>query len=211
MRFKSPNKNYVKGNFKSAKRPKSPNPIKPDFEQKALKKSNHSTKCGYIHPETNRRCKIKLGIYPRYCHLHTLLIENLCVSKSAIKNGGNGLFAGAFSFKKGDIIGEYSKDWTKGSSKRMYSRNGKDADGEDKPVNSSYIYCDNDDRYCWDSLDLRTTIVRFANDAHGSKFKNNAYFEEKKDKNGKNHVYVYASQKIQPYQEIFLDYGDDYF
>lgn len=207
-KFKSPNKNYSE--FKSAERPFSPSPKLKNYEKTALTKSDHHTICTYIHPDTKKRCGIKLGIYPRYCHIHSLLIENLGISKSKIPNAGNGLFVGAFPFNKGDIIGEYSRPWTRVSEKAIYSRNGKYKNGEDKPVNTSYIFCDDHERYCWDSLDARSTIMRNANDAHNSQFKNNAYFTIIKDKKGEEHVYMVAAKKISAYKEIYCDYGDSY-
>ena len=61
-------------------------------------------RCTYIDPTTNKRCALKLGLYPRYCELHTMLIQNVYISKSHIKAAGNGLYAGPYGFKKGDVI-----------------------------------------------------------------------------------------------------------
>lgn len=209
-RFKSPKKKYV--DFKTTQRPKSPSPKRKDYEKRAMTKVvvPDSSRCTYINPETNRRCKLKLGIYPQFCHIHTTTIENLYISQSSIKNAGNGLFAGPFGFKTGDIIGEYSMPWMKLKQKSIDKRS--------KNPNYSYVFCDNpkrgqkeEDVDCWDGLDARSTIVRNANDAHGSEFKNNAYFQPIKDKNKITHIYVVASKKIKGNQEIFIDYGPDYF
>jgi hypothetical protein len=215
-RFKSPKTEYV--NFKTAKRPFSPSPKRHDYEKIAVTKSDKHSRCTYIHPETNKRCKLHLGIYPQFCHVHTMLVDNLFISKSHIKKAGNGLYVGAYSIKKGDIIGEYSADWNKVKDGEFYRRNGKDKDGEYKDVNSSYLFCDSKRRgekekdiQCWDSLDARATLMRNINDAHGSKFRNNCYFDVIKDKNGKRHVYVLASRNIAPFKELYLDYGESYF
>jgi hypothetical protein len=72
----------------------------------------------------------------------------------------------------------------------------------------SYIFCDegqSSKTKCWDGLDIRSTIIRNINDAHNSKFKNNAYFDIKKGK-----VYAIASRTIKPHREIFIDYGENY-
>lgn len=211
-KFKSPEKKYRSPNFKTAKRPKSPSPKRRDYEKIAQTKPS-SERCIYIDPETNKRCQMQIGIYPKYCHIHTTLIENLYVAPSAIPHGGNGLFAGPLGFKKGDIIGEYSQPWMEVKSGRLDVRNGKDKD-----VNYSYVFCDEKrkgqkekDVQCWDGLDKNSTIVRNANDAHGSKHRNNAYFDTRRGKDGKTHVYMIASRNIKPLKEIFCDYGPYYF
>ena len=211
--FKNPDKKYRSPNFKTTRRPFSPSPKRKDYEKIALTKASQDkhARCTFILPETNQRCKLSLGIYPQYCHLHTMLIENLVISKSKIKNGGNGLFAGPHGFKKGMIIGEYSKPWMEVSAGRLDTRNGK------KDTNYSYVYCDEQHRgqkekdvKCWDGLDARSTIVRNSNDAHGSKFKNNAYFDNRKDSKGNVHVYMIASRNIGAFQECYCDYGQSY-
>lgn len=206
--FRSPDKKYR--DFKTTRRPKSPSPKRSDYEKVALRQSDKKSRCTFIHPETNKRCKKYLGIYPKYCSIHTLLIDNLYIHKSNIKNAGNGLFAGYFGFKKGDIVSEYSMPWMEVKAGRLETRN---KTGE---YESSYVFCDEKKRgqswkdvMCWDGIDIRSTIARNANDAHGSKYKNNTYFDIKK-KNGKNHVYIIASKNIPPKTEIFTDYGDNY-
>ena len=206
-KFKSPKKEY--SDFKTTARPKSPSPKRKDFEKVAVRTSNKHSRCTYIHPSTDKRCKLMLGKYPKFCYLHTMLIENLYIDNSNIKNGGNGLFAGPMGFKKGDIIGEYSMPWMKVKSGQVDRRNKGHPD-------TSYLFCDypkrgqkEEDAQCWDGLDIRSTIVRYANDAHGSKFKNNSEFSTVKSKTG-NHVYMVAKQKIAPFDEIFCTYGEDY-
>ena len=216
-KFKSPNKKYRSPNFKTTKRPFSPSPKRKDYEKIAQTKPSQE-RCTYIDPESNRRCKLHIGIYPKYCHIHTTLIENLFVAPSSIPNGGNGLFAGPLGFKKNDIIGEYSQEWMEVKSGRLDKRNGKDKSGEYKDVNYSYIFCDEQkkgqkekDVQCWDGLDKNSTIVRNANDAHGSKHRNNAYFDTRKGKDGKTHVYMIASRNIAGMREVRCDYGNSYF
>lgn len=210
-KFKSPNKKFRSPNFKTARRPFSPSPKRSDYEKIAQTKPSNE-RCIYIDPETNKRCKLTIGIYPKYCHIHTTVIENLYVAPSAIPNGGNGLFAGPLGFKKHDIIGEYSQPWMEVKSGRLDKRN------KGKDVNYSYVFCDEQkkgqkekDVQCWDGLDKNSTIVRNANDAHGSKYKNNAYFDTRKGKDGKTHVYMIASKNIKPLNEILCEYGEFYF
>jgi hypothetical protein len=215
--FKSPQKKYTSKNFKTARRHKSPSPKRKDYEKRAVTTPTLE-RCIYIDPETNKRCKLHIGIYPKYCHIHTTLIENLFVAPSGIENAGNGLFAGPLGFRKNEIIGEYSFDWMKVKQGRLDRRNGKDENGEYNPVNYSYIFCDEkkknqkeSDVQCWDGLDKNSTIIRNANDAHGSKYRNNAHFETRKDKNGKTRIYMMASRRIAGLKEILVWYGPSYF
>jgi hypothetical protein len=215
--FKPTEKKYSPGNFKTARRHKSPSPKRSDYEKRAVTKPTKE-RCIYIDPETNKRCRLHIGIYPKYCHIHTTLIENLYVAPSGIKRAGNGLFAGPLGFRKNEIIGEYSKDWMKVKQGTLDCRNGKYSNGECKPVNYSYIFCDeqkkgqkDSDVQCWDGLDKNSTIVRNANDAHGSKYHNNAHFETRKDSTGKTRIYMIASTRIAGLKEVLVSYGPSYF
>ena len=96
--FKNPDNSY--SDFKTTKRPHSISPKRKDYLKKALKKDDHHSKCTYIDPNTNKRCKMDLEMYPRFCKLHTILVENLYIGKSNISQAGNGLFVGPYGFKK---------------------------------------------------------------------------------------------------------------
>ena len=200
-KFKNPDPNFVNGNFKKV-RQKSPSPKRKNYEKKAQLKDDKKSRCGYIHPITNSRCKLKLGLYPEYCHLHTMMIENVYIAKSNIPNAGNGLFVGPYGFKKGDVIGKYSYPWNEVSLGTLEKRCKKEDCW-------SYIFCEstkNDKRVkCWDGLDIRSTIIRNINDAHNSKFRNNSYSEMIG-----NEVYAKASRTIKPFSEIFISYGSKY-
>lgn len=214
-KFKPSDKKYKE--FNTVKHHKTPSPKRRDYEERSVRVPTKE-RCIYIDPETNKRCKLTIGIYPKYCHIHTTLIENLFIAESNIKNGGRGLFAGPLGFRKNEIIGEYSKDWMKVKQGRLDCRNGKNSEGECNPVNTSYVLCDEkkknqkeEDVQCWDGLDKNSTIVRNANDAHGSKYHNNAHFETRKDKNGKTRIYMVAVRRIAGLKEILVSYGDSYF
>jgi len=176
-----------------------------NYEKHALVQppKDDSRRCKYVDPN-HGRCKMLLGRYPKYCQMHSITIDNLYVDQSHIKNAGYGLFAGVFGFKKGDVIGEYSMD-----SIRVKLR---DIDQRSKNPDFRYTYCADpkrgqaeDDVDCWDALDYRSTIMRYANDAHNSKYTNNAYFENRKGR-----AYMIASKRIEPLEEIFVDYSEDY-
>jgi hypothetical protein len=199
--FKNPDKNYIEGNFKSSKHPRSPSPKRMDYEKKSRTKPDNHTRCTFIHPSTGKRCKNLLGSYPRFCELHTLLVHNVFIGKSQIQAAGNGLYAGPFGFKKGQVIGKYSMSWNKVPLGTLKKRCTTDHCW-------SYTFCDDGDKNntpCWDGLDIRSTLMRNINDAHGSKFKNNCYFDVIK-----NQVYVIASKDIKPHRELFVSYGKHY-
>lgn len=203
-KFKSPVKRFQIGHFKTTKHPQSPSPIRKNYEQKSKTKSDRVSRCTYVNPDTHKRCKNKLGIYPQFCHLHTVSIHNVYIAPSNIPQAGNGLFTGPFGFKKGDIIGQYNQPFNSVKLGQLQKRC-------DNDNCWSYVFCDDDDKtnykktQCWDGLDIRSTLMRNINDAHGSSFKNNAYFDII-DGN----VYVVASRNIRPKKEIFVNYGKNY-
>lgn len=206
-RFRNPVREYVIGHFKQARRPTSPSPKLRSYKKRALTRDDHTTQCTYIHPQTNMRCENKLGIYPEFCELHTMLIQNVFIAPSKIKGAGNGLFVGAYTFKKGDVIGQYSHTWNRASLGAIEKRC--DTKHEDKyRACFSYVFCDEDigeRTKCWDGVDIRSTIMRNINDAHGSEFRNNAYFDVVDGD-----VLVIASRNIKPYSEILVSYGPSY-
>ena len=200
-KFQNPDKHFVEGSFNKFKHPKTPSPKRKDYNKRALTKDDKHSRCTYIHSESGKRCKLKLGLYPTYCHLHTMLIENVYIAKSNIEKAGNGLFAGPYGFKKGDIVGQYSYPWNSVKLGTIDKRC-------DKNNCWSYVFCDEgdaDNTPCWDGLDIRSTVIRNINDAHKSKFKNNCYFDIIKGE-----VYAIAEKHIQPFSEIFVDYGKTY-
>jgi hypothetical protein len=127
-----------------------------------------------------------------------MLINNVYIAKSQIEAAGNGLFAGPYGFKRGDVIGKYSYPWNKVKLKTLESRCRKDKCW-------SYVFCDEGEdgqTQCWDGLDIRSTLMRNINDAHNSKFKNNSYFDVIDGE-----VYVIASRNIKPSRELYCSYG----
>jgi hypothetical protein len=191
------------GKYKLAPGDELDSPKIKNFEKHALirPEKNDQRICRYIDEKTNKRCQMKLGNYPKLCQLHSLTIDNLYIDKSGIESAGFGLFAGPFGFKRGDQIGEYSLEEIRVKLSAI--------DRRSRKPDYSYIFCDRDNVECWDALDYRSTIVRYANDARNSKFKNNAYFDEKK-RDGKTRVYLVASKRIEPLEEILISYGEDY-
>jgi hypothetical protein len=205
--FKNPNKLYNYDYFKTAT---------------PLTSLKNDDICDYIHPLTNTRCKKYLGKYPRFCSIHTSLIDNVFISKSNIKNAGNGLFAGKYGFKKNDVIGVYSNE----HNKLLYSDVQNNCNKIKDDSCWEYTLCDikknkyNDNTICWDGIKPRSTIHRYINDAFNTKYKNNSFFIIKKkriytDKTKKEFkmtpvAYIIASKKIDPYEEILVSYGKNY-
>lgn len=192
---------FNEGGFSTAKRPRSPSPRKKNYATLAQTKSDSKTKCIYIHPDTGKRCTNLLGLYPEYCELHTMMINNVYIGKSNIKKAGNGLFAGPYGFRKGDIIGKYSYTWNKVSLGSLKERCTRESCWD-------YVFCnhgESNNTACWDGLDIRSTLMRNINDAHNSGFRNNSYFDIIDNK-----AYVVASRTIKPHTEIFVTYGKTY-
>lgn len=203
-KFSSPNKVFK--NPKTVKRPFSPSPKRKDYRKVAKTESDHFSRCTFVNKETNERCKNTLGIYPQFCHIHTLKVHNLLISPSQIPNAGNGLFAGEHPFKKGDIIAKYGQPWMKVTQNTL--------DKRCKYIGNKcyeYVFCDDGGRgdkgdICWDGHDIRSSIARYSNSAWKSVFRHNAYFEMIRGE-----PYIVASRNIRAGSEIFTNYGDHYF
>ncbi len=196
--FKSPSKNFQKNGFEKSFTEKYPSPKKKNYYKKSLKKQIKKRTCPYVSKTTHVECGMPLGPYTEFCSFHTINIYNVYIDTSNIKNAGLGLFAGPYGFKKNSIIGKYTFDRMKLSLKTYEKR----CDEDDQC--SPYILCDDDDD-CWDAIDIRSTIMRYINDAHNSKYKNNCNFIGIGD-----NYYVVSTKNIAPYNEILCDYGDDY-
>ena len=200
--FKNPDeKKFRIGNFETKKRPKSPSAKRMEYMKKSSNNEDKKTRCIYIDPEDKKQCREKLGLYPEFCETHTILINNLYIAPSQIQKAGYGLYSGSYGFKKGDIIGKYSYKWNEvklGTFKKRCK--------EDECWR--YLFCESGNTKhtkCWDGLDIKSTLMRYINDAHLSNFRNNSYFEIIKDEG-----YVVASRNISPNREIFVSYGKNY-
>jgi hypothetical protein len=197
IQFINPDKRYNINLIKIAREKSIPLAKEPFFKKKIKTTSDGHSRCRYINPETNKRCKNSLGIYPKFCHTHTVLIENLYLDESKIKNAGLGLFSGPFGIQKNQIIGKYSSPQNYLPSHLHDRRCQKDKNCY------QYVFCDNNK--CWDASDIRSTLTRYINDARGSEFRNNCYFEIiNKD------IYVISSRNIKPHKELFISYGGNY-
>lgn len=133
-----------------------------------------------------------------YCNLHLNRVYNVQIKKSGIPNAGFGLFAGSNGYKKGDIILEYSRNDIRIPQIPYKCENAS------SHKCSEYIYCDDNELYCWDGRYRKDIIARYSNDSRSAS-KNNAYFE-----NYRNRSFIIADRNIRPFHEIFTNYGPDY-
>ena len=190
--------------------PKPANPKLKNFIKNALTNSDGISKCCFVNKNTRIRCNNKLGLYPQFCWLHTLKINNLVIKDSSIPNAGKGLYAGDYPFKKGDLVARYGYPHNYVSEKDIEKR----CIGNESEC-MTYLFCDSKNltnahlakhgEKCWDGLDIRSTIARFSNSAHNTRFKYNSTFDIV---NGS--PYLVATKDIKPGQEIFTNYGKTY-
>lgn len=178
-----------------------PSPRDKNYYDTVLTQSDNISTCGID------KCNKKLGLYPKFCFIHTLIKNNMYISKSCIPNIGMGLFAGRKGFKKHDVIGKYSSDNNKITFGELLKNNEKNTYERTK-----YILCSlpkknqkQKDVMCWDGLDIRSTLLRFINDSYKTNYKNNTYFSIKNDE-----AYVIASDDIPPFHELYISYGNKY-
>lgn len=125
------------------------------------------------------------------CKEHCAEKKNLYVRKSNIEGSGRGLFAGPKGFVKDQRICRYGFKFNRGPDC-----------GKENNCNS-YSFCEDD--VCWDARPFHKILARFANDARGSIFKNNADFLMIN-----NVPYLVAKKKIGADEEIFVSYGNSY-
>lgn len=197
--FVNNDERYNKRKITTTKKYKSPSPKLNNYEKIAKTESDRNSKCTYVSSDTKKRCKNFLGLYPEFCFRHTMLIYNLLIRKSNIPMAKMGLFSGPYTFKKGTIIGKYNTDTNSLKLSTFASRCEKDIKCHE------YVFCDDRSSTCWDAKDIRSSILRFINDSHGSAFKNNCYF-----KKIRSDVMVIASRDIDPFSELYINYGDNY-
>ena len=121
-------------------------------------------------------------------------IRKLFVDKSTMPAAGNGLYTSE-DIMKGDVIIEYTGEVTTWEDVRHDSEN-------------VYIYFVNED-YVINAKNYPDAIARYANDAHGLTRKKDVHNNSKFVKiDGK--IFIKASKLIKAGEEIFVDYGKDY-
>jgi hypothetical protein len=131
--------------------------------------------------------------------------NGLEVRTSQIKDAGNGLFA-TKKFNKGELITGYSGEVIDYEEAERRVAANPDAFSHMRTVNRRFSLIDGykvpKDGYYGGS---------FANDAQSTQFHNNAKFDVMfLNKIGEHFVVMRATENIEPDQEIFVDYGADY-
>jgi SET domain-containing protein len=127
--------------------------------------------------------------------------DSVRIKRSQLPKAGKGLFAKR-EFKRGDIVCEYEGEIVPWSECERRSDEG----------HEGYVVFITKNR-CVDAFFTPWAPGRFANDARGigrvSGLRNNAHYEIQTRK-GEKRVFIVATRTIEPSQEIFVHYGDDY-
>jgi hypothetical protein len=146
---------------------------------------------------TGQRCKNNSCVSRPMCWVHTKSKLGLRVKKSKIPGAGLGLYAANNkTFKKDQKIVNYT-------GKRMTA-------AAYELTDSNYGFAVNNGIVI-DSSGPRGSVARYANDCLDKNKKyckrNNAYAEIRESNNS---LVIKADHKIKPNQEIYLEYGDDF-
>ena len=129
------------------------------------------------------------------CWQHTKSQEGLRVKPSQISDGGFGLHT-TRRFAKGEKVANYTGEkMTRAQVKGRY--------GSER---GQYVVCRSDSE-CFDGRKTSASFARFANDARGTSFRNNARFTP----GASNHQPILRTTRAIPAsREIFANYGSDY-
>lgn len=130
------------------------------------------------------------------CWIHTKTQEGLRIRTSQVPNGGFGLYT-TRRFPAGAKIADYTGEkMTRAQVGQKYGMRRGD-----------YVVCRND-RECFDGAQTNSSFARYANDARGTPFVNNARFTA-----GRTVPILRATRAIPADREIFVSYrgsGGDY-
>lgn len=125
----------------------------------------------------------------------------LYLKKSLIPGAGKGLFVKK-DFKKGEIVCEYEGEIVPWSVCEKRAEEG----------HEGYAFFITKNR-CVDAYFTKEAIGRYANDAKGigrvEGLRNNAQYEIK-TRQGEKRVFIVATRTIKANDEVFVDYGKDY-
>lgn len=125
----------------------------------------------------------------------------LYLKKSLIPGAGKGLFVKK-DFKRGEIVCEYEGEIVPWSVCEKRAEEG----------HEGYAFFITKNR-CVDAYFTKDAIGRYANDAKGigrvDGLKNNAQYEIK-TRQGEKRVFIVATRTIKANDEVFVDYGKDY-
>ena len=128
------------------------------------------------------------------CWQHAQSQHGLRVKPSQIQNAGFGLFATKRMAKDARIAAYDGEHRTRADVKEEYG----DETGQ-------YVLC-RSDRECFDASASNSSLARFANDARGSSFTNNARFT----RGAKGPPLLRAARAIPAGREVLVSYGREY-
>jgi uncharacterized protein len=167
-------------------------------------KSQTIRECVRCHALTQRktksgrriRCRLRACTTAKYCWIHGSKIKGLRVKPSQIKQAGLGLYT-TRHFKKGQRLDKY-KGEVMGSSSfdRRYPKN----------KLAQYGLTIGKHKFV-DGRSTQSSWARYANDARGSRFRNNANLTAG---NRKTWGGLVAKNNIPPNREVFTSYGKSY-
>lgn len=176
--------------------------------------TNRCRQCIYVIPNTGRRCRLNTCVDMDYCHWHLKKVHDVQIKPSTIVGGGLGVFAaGNVSprmlrylksrdssraeknqyavFKKGDVIGKYEGEVV--SREELNRRYGEHTTAPYAVQKSR--------REIYDALCVRN-FVGYVNSAHNTGFQNNCKLTAG--------LRLVATRNIYPGEELFWNYGRDY-
>lgn len=142
-----------------------------------------------------KRCK-KRTAHTSQCWIHLAKEKNLRVKPSTVNNAGKGLFTYKQAIQRGEKIDAFTGEKT--NQAKLDRKYGVYSTAE-------YALCRGPNN-CIDSYLTTHGAPRFANDARGSKYKNNSRISFSKNKN----FNLKSTKRIKPHQEILTNYGDSY-
>ncbi|CAB3982342.1 SET domain-containing [Paramuricea clavata] len=135
----------------------------------------------------------KRTAHTKKCWVHLAKQDNLRIKPSQIPNAGKGLYAWKKPIPRGRIISQYTgRKRTRQQIDRKYG-----------DATAQYTICNRRGR-CIDANHTTDGAARFVNDARNSRFQNNSRIK------GRSAFRLKATSTIQPHQEIFTNYGRDY-
>jgi len=155
--------------------------------------------------DEEQRCKNRTCKYSKFCWIHTRKLTGFTLGKSGIPNSGTGLFAWK-DIPAGKVLLEYKGERI---TKKAY-------DERDSGYGVGYKTRTGRDMVV-DARDTQSGLGRYANDcrpanvAAGHCPGYNAQFFEWRSPAGRLDVYIEAIKDIKKGEEIFLNYGDNFF
>lgn len=166
------------------------------YKKNVEKENNTSVQCKHKVQNSDRLCKRKTKLYPKYCWTHANKEFGVKIATSSIPNAGKGIFA-TKDLPKNHMI-QYARQKDFMTHAQMDARYPGD-------TLAPYGMCDVHSDKCWDGLPYRSGLGRWANDPRGTKKKDNLTFVVQDHK-----AYVKTTKKVKKGDELLIKYGRQY-